>query len=64
MADSRMRALWLQDGRLSYRPDAPRPTPGADDVLVRVLKAGVCSTDTGLEQLSNLVLRQLNQAAA
>ena len=48
MADSRMRALWLQDGRLSYRPDAPRPTPGADDVLVRVLKAGVCSTDTGL----------------
>jgi NADPH:quinone reductase-like Zn-dependent oxidoreductase len=34
--------------RLSYRSDVPTPTPGADEVLVRVGAAGVNNTDINL----------------
>lgn len=42
-----MKALVL-DQRLEFRPDHPMPTPGAGEVLVRVLVAGVCETDLQL----------------
>jgi threonine dehydrogenase-like Zn-dependent dehydrogenase len=42
-----MRALWLEDRRLSLR-DIPIPTPPPGDVLVRVLAAGICNTDIEL----------------
>ncbi len=41
-----MQALYL-DGRLSLR-DLPRPTPAADEALVRVTLAGICNTDVEL----------------
>ncbi|MDH3216101.1 MAG: alcohol dehydrogenase catalytic domain-containing protein [Candidatus Krumholzibacteria bacterium] len=40
-----MLGLWLQDCRLSLRRDIPRPTPGPGEVLIKVLEAGICSTD-------------------
>jgi threonine dehydrogenase-like Zn-dependent dehydrogenase len=40
-----MQALWLEGGRLAYRPDQPPPSPGPGEALVRVLLAGVCNTD-------------------
>jgi len=42
-----MRALLL-DGQVSFRPDYPRPAASGDNVLVRVLTAGVCETDLQL----------------
>ena len=42
-----MRALWLEDRRLSLR-DIPIPTPPPGEVLVRVLAAGICNTDIEL----------------
>ena len=42
-----MRALWLEDGRLSLR-DIPIPTPPPGEVVVRVLAAGICNTDIEL----------------
>ncbi len=42
-----MRALWLEEGELSLR-DLPRPEPGIDEALVRVVRAGVCNTDLEL----------------
>ncbi len=42
-----MKALWLEDRTLSVRDvDVPSPAPG--EALVRVLRAGVCSTDLEL----------------
>ncbi len=43
-----MRALVLEDGRLSLCADAPQPEPAADDALICVSLAGVCSTDLEL----------------
>ena len=43
-----MRALYLQDGQLSLPGDYPRPEVGADDALIRVALAGICSTDLEL----------------
>jgi threonine dehydrogenase-like Zn-dependent dehydrogenase len=42
-----MRALLL-DGQVAFRPDYPKPAPSGQDVLVRVLTAGVCETDLQL----------------
>jgi threonine dehydrogenase-like Zn-dependent dehydrogenase len=43
-----MQALVLQDGVLVYRDDQPRPVPAADEALIRVSLAGICSTDLEL----------------
>lgn len=40
-----MQALTLEDGRLSFRDDRPAPEPGPNEALVRVILAGICSTD-------------------
>ena len=40
-----MQGLYLENGRLSFRDDLPRPRPDADEALVRVSLAGICSTD-------------------
>jgi threonine dehydrogenase-like Zn-dependent dehydrogenase len=42
-----MRALLL-DGEVTFTADYRKPQPGIDDVLVRVLTAGVCETDLQL----------------
>ncbi len=42
-----MKALWLEDRTLSVR-DVVVPTPAPDEALVRVVRAGVCSTDLEL----------------
>ena len=39
-----MKAIYF-DGRLSVRDDYPMPAPKEDEVLVRVLIAGICNTD-------------------
>jgi threonine dehydrogenase-like Zn-dependent dehydrogenase len=45
-----MRALWLEDRRLSLREDLPLPEPPAGEALVRVHLVGVCNTDLELLQ--------------
>lgn len=40
-----MKGLWLEDRKMSFRTDLPLPKLEADDVLIKVLLAGVCSTD-------------------
>lgn len=45
-----MRGIWLEDGKLRYRDDIPRPVPKAGEALVKVLRAGLCSTDTAMIQ--------------
>ncbi len=43
-----MRAIVLEHNTLSNRTDYPTPTPLDGEVLVRVLRAGVCETDLQL----------------
>ncbi len=43
-----MQALYLSHGRLDYRPDYLDPVPAADEALIRVRLAGICSTDLEL----------------
>lgn len=43
-----MLALWLENQQLSIRDDVPIPDPPDGEALVRVLKAGICSTDLEL----------------
>ena len=40
-----MKGLWLQDRTMTYRSDLPMPVLEPDEVLIKVLLAGVCSTD-------------------
>ena len=40
-----MKAVWLEDNKLSYREDVPVPEPMADEALVKVFQAGICGTD-------------------
>ena len=42
-----VRALWLEDRRLSVR-DTPTPEPPPGEALVRVVRAGICNTDMEL----------------
>lgn len=43
-----MLAVWLENGAIDLR-DVPRPEPGQDEALVRVLMVGVCNTDLELK---------------
>ena len=43
-----MRALWIEERRLSFRTDLPVPEPPEGEALVRVLRAGICNTDLEL----------------
>jgi threonine dehydrogenase-like Zn-dependent dehydrogenase len=43
-----MRALWIEDGRARLRDDLPEPAPAPGEVLVRVVRAGICGTDLEL----------------
>lgn len=43
-----MKGLWLEAGQLKYRDDLPVPQPADDECLVRVEKAGICSTDIAM----------------
>lgn len=43
-----MQALWLENRRLTFRDDVPVPQPADGEVLVRVLRAGICNTDLEL----------------
>ena len=43
-----MIGLWLEDGQLSLDTTLPRPTPSANEALVRVVQAGICNTDVEL----------------
>ncbi|MBW2734425.1 MAG: alcohol dehydrogenase catalytic domain-containing protein [Deltaproteobacteria bacterium] len=43
-----MRGLWLEEKRLSLREGLALPQPRAREALVRVILAGVCSTDLEL----------------
>ena len=43
-----MRALVLDGGAVSFQADRPVPKPGDGEVLVRVVRAGVCDTDLQL----------------
>lgn len=43
-----MHALWLENQSVSLKTDCPPPTPPEGEVLVRVLKAGLCNTDVEL----------------
>ena len=40
-----MQALVVAEGRLAYVQNRVRPRPGADEALIRVRLAGICSTD-------------------
>jgi len=43
-----MKGLWLENGDLKYRDDIPRPELPSGEVLIKVLLAGICSTDLEL----------------
>ena len=43
-----MQAVWLEDRQLQVRGDLPVPQPPEGEVLVRVLRAGICNTDLEL----------------
>lgn len=43
-----MQALYLTHGQLSCRADYPMPSRGPGEALIRVLAAGICSTDLEL----------------
>lgn len=43
-----MQALVLEDGVLNFITERPKPVPGREDALIRVLMAGICSTDLEL----------------
>src|SRR5579864_9518285 len=43
-----MRALLLDDSRLTLKRDYPNPVPPAGESLVRVTLAGICGTDLEL----------------
>lgn len=43
-----MQALWLEHQQLNYYPNLPPPKPLAGEALVRVLVAGICTTDLEL----------------
>lgn len=45
-----MQALWLENQNLTWRDDGPVPQPPLGEVLVRVLKAGICNTDVELRR--------------
>ena len=40
-----MKGLWLEDRKLSYREDLPRPDVSVGMALVRLRQAGICATD-------------------
>ena len=40
-----MKALWLENQKLSFRRDVPIPNPGSDEALVKIRLAGICATD-------------------
>ncbi len=40
-----MQALLVKDGQISYERDYPKPKPGPDQALIRLLQAGICNTD-------------------
>jgi threonine dehydrogenase-like Zn-dependent dehydrogenase len=40
-----MNGIWLQDRKMTYRNDLQTPELEPDEVLIKVLLAGVCSTD-------------------
>lgn len=48
MYDARMRALWLEERKLTLRDDVPMPSLPPGEALVRVVMAGICSTDIEL----------------
>lgn len=43
-----MEGLWLEEGRVSFCTDLPRPVPPAGEALVRVRLAGICGTDLAM----------------
>jgi threonine dehydrogenase-like Zn-dependent dehydrogenase len=43
-----MRAIVLDDAGVRFQADRPDPVPGPGEVLVRVVRAGVCETDLQL----------------
>jgi len=45
-----MRALMLENGNYHFRSDQPEPEARPDEVMVRVVKAGICETDLQLIQ--------------
>jgi threonine dehydrogenase-like Zn-dependent dehydrogenase len=45
---SPMQGLWLENQTLELRQDIPQPELKADEVLVKVLRAGICNTDLEL----------------
>ncbi len=43
-----MNGVWLEDGIVSLRDDLPFPIAGEREAIIRVLSAGICTTDHGL----------------
>ena len=43
-----MKAVWLENNKLSYHTDVPRPEPGPQEALIKVSLAGICATDLEL----------------
>ena len=43
-----MYAIWLENKDLYIRDDLSVPVPAHNEVLIRVLRAGICNTDLEL----------------
>ncbi|HPH95802.1 MAG TPA: alcohol dehydrogenase catalytic domain-containing protein [Anaerolineaceae bacterium] len=44
----KMKAIWLENQKISFRRDVPAPVPGEGEALIRMIMSGVCSTDLEL----------------
>ena len=43
-----MKGIWLEKNQLQLRTDLPIPRPPEGEILVKVLRAGICNTDLEL----------------
>lgn len=50
MSGKTMRGIWLENQKISFRENLAIPELEADEVLIKVLLAGVCSTDLELQK--------------
>ncbi len=55
-----MKGIWLEKNQLQLRTDLPIPRPPEGEILVKVLRAGICNTDFELIKGVLKILLEMN----